>query len=138
MSPSLQKKGSITAQVIQRSLGLPPWFQRVRPSSWFQQNRQPPGWSCPEPWGQEPQYQSCEGTAAVGPEGRTATPVGLADRAPSKSGSLQTLRANELYLAWDPPTISSFGFLPFGMGMSLLCLPTIVVWKHINCLVWWH
>ena len=40
--------------------------------------------------------------AAMGPEGRTATPVGLADRALSKSGSLQTLRANELYLAWDP------------------------------------
>ena len=41
-----------------------------------------------------------------------------------------------LGLAGDPSCLSPLPLLPFGKGVSMLCLcPTFVFWKHISCLI---
>lgn len=54
MCTVLQNKRQTAIKVINKSSVLPPWFQKRKPSSWFQQARQPPQkaleWGHPESW----------------------------------------------------------------------------------------
>lgn len=64
----------------------------------------------------------------MGLKGRAITPVVSKDRAPLKQKTKKhyssALKPNRICfrLPWNMCSLSSFGFLPFGMGLSILCL----------------
>lgn len=121
------KKGKNDSEVDSEILRLPPQFQRVGTSPWFQQARQPPAtaWrqSCPAELGSRM-------AARAGLEGGTQSQRGL-----SSPEDLMELALLGFGLAWDPSPLPSFLFLLFGVRMSILCCPTIEFWKHITYLV---
>lgn len=151
MCAGLQEKGRITPKAIQRSSGLLPLFQRVRPSLWLQQAR----WPLPEVLGVG---LPCRATGGLGLpralraslaqqsfRGRTTMSVGPKCRTLPlwvwKMGIQQKrLRFYGIYHARLLTCLACLTSSFF--SISLLeweCLsyasPTIVFWKNMICLI---